>query len=139
LKALQKTEFSEFFIFASFGIVRFSKFGKFSKKPGISEFAKILWKNFGNKFGSIPPVIGSKKLFLRQKQGFWGQKQGFPNILNLRNIRNIFYSEFPENYKNVMSKSNFYFREKLVPTQILTQIFEFKFGMQALLFFALLV
>jgi len=35
------------------------------------------------------------------------------------------------------SKSNFYFREKLVLTQILTGIFEFEFGMQGPIFFPL--
>jgi len=73
---------------------------------------KILRKKFGNKFGS--------------KHGFWGQKQGFLNIPNLRNIRNLFYSKFSENYEKAMSKLNFYFHKKLIPTQI----FEIEFGMQ---------
>jgi len=47
IKALRKTEISEFFIFASFGIVRLPKFGIF-----FSKFAKILRKKFRNKFGS---------------------------------------------------------------------------------------
>jgi len=73
-KALQKTEFSKFFIFASFRIVPFSKFRNFSEKSGFSELAKILEINLG-------------------------QKQGFPNIPNSRNIQNLFYSKFSENYK----------------------------------------
>jgi len=56
------------------------------------------------------------------------QKQGFPNILNLRNIRNLFYSKFSKNYEKMMSKSNFYFHEKLIATQIPTQIFEFEYA-----------
>ncbi len=43
--------------------------------------------------------LGQKTLFLREKQGFGGQKQGFPNIPNLWNIRNLFYFELSENYK----------------------------------------
>jgi len=43
-KALQKTEFSELFVFASFGIVQFSKFGNFSKISGLFELEKILQK-----------------------------------------------------------------------------------------------
>jgi len=42
-KAQRKTEFSEFFIFSSFGIVRLKKFGE--------------------KFGSINPVLGAKTGF----------------------------------------------------------------------------
>ncbi len=61
-KALQKTEISEFFIFSSFGIVRLPKFGNFLEKPGFSEFAKILQKKFGNKFGSKNTVFGLKNL-----------------------------------------------------------------------------
>jgi len=117
-KAQRQMEFSEFFIFVSFRIVPFSKFRNFSGKPGFSEFAKILQKKFGNKFGSKP-------LFLRQKQGFWGQKQGFPNNPNLWNIQNLLYSKFSENYEKMMSNLNFYFCKKLVPTWI----FEFEFGM----------
>jgi len=108
-KALRKTEISEFFIFASFGIVWLPKFGNFS--PNSQKFCK--------KTLEISP--GQKTLFL-------GQKQGFPNIPNLRNILNLFYSEFSKNYKNMTLKSNFYFWEKHVPTRII----EFKFGMQGI-------
>jgi len=45
--------------------------------------------------GQKKPILGQKSLFL----GFGGQKQGFLNILNLRKIRNLFYSELSENYK----------------------------------------
>ncbi len=38
-------------------------------------------------------------MFLRQKQGFWGQKQGFLNIMNLQKIWNLFYSKLSKNYK----------------------------------------
>jgi len=119
-KALRKMEFSEFFIFVSFGIVRLPKFGNFSEKPGFSKFAKILQTKFGISLGLKPLFLGQKNLLLRQKQGYWGQKQGFPNIPNIQNIWNLFYSEFSENYKKMTSKSNLNFREKLVPTQILT-------------------
>jgi len=67
-KALRKTEISKFFMFASFGIVRLPKFGIFLEKPGFSKFAKISQKKFRNKFGSKPPVFGSKTLFLGQKE-----------------------------------------------------------------------
>jgi len=43
-KALRKTEFSELFVFASFGIVRFSKFGNFSEISGLFKLSKILRK-----------------------------------------------------------------------------------------------
>jgi len=75
----------------------------------------------------------SKTLFLSFKKtclwvkkpcfgGFWGQKQGFPNIPNLRKIWNLFYSKLSKNYKKMMLKLNFGNHEKLVPT----------FGMQGL-------
>ncbi len=43
-KALRKTEFSELFIFISFGIVRLPKFRNFSEISGLFELAKILRK-----------------------------------------------------------------------------------------------
>jgi hypothetical protein len=53
-KALQKTEFSELFVFAGFQL---SKFGNFSEISGFFELAKILqrkvWKKFGNKNSEI--------------------------------------------------------------------------------------
>ncbi len=57
-KALQKTEISELFVFASFGNVRFSKFGNFSEISSFFELAKISQKSsekvrklkFGNNF-----------------------------------------------------------------------------------------
>ncbi len=55
-------------------------------------------KKFGNKFGSNTLFFGLKILFLSQKQGFWGQTQEFPNIQNLQNVWNLFYSEFSKNY-----------------------------------------
>jgi len=62
-------EFSEFFIFASFGIVRFSKIRNFWEQPSFSEFAKISQKKFGNKFKSKPPVFVSKKPVFEAKTG----------------------------------------------------------------------
>jgi len=43
-KALRNMEFSELFVFASFGIVRLPKFGNFSEISGLFELAKILRK-----------------------------------------------------------------------------------------------
>jgi len=43
-KALGKTEFSELFVFASFGIVWLLKFGNFSEISGLFELAKISQK-----------------------------------------------------------------------------------------------
>ncbi len=43
-KALQKTEFSELFVFVSFGIVRISKLGNFSEISGLFELPKIQQK-----------------------------------------------------------------------------------------------
>ncbi len=44
-KALRKTKISELFVFASFGNVRFSKFGNFLEKSVFFELAKILRKS----------------------------------------------------------------------------------------------
>jgi len=46
-------EISELFVFASFGNVRFSKFGNFSVITGISEVRKLPRKKFGKKFGKL--------------------------------------------------------------------------------------
>jgi hypothetical protein len=81
------------------------------------------------------PIFGSKDPVFEAKTGLWGQKQGFPNIPNLRKIQNIFYSKLSENYEKIMLKLNFENRKKLVPTQIPTRTFEFKFGMQGLITF----
>jgi len=62
-----------------------------------------------------------------------GQKQGFPNIPNLRNIWNVFYSKLSKNYEKMMLKLNFENCENLVPAQIPNRTFEFKFGMQGLI------
>ncbi len=110
--------FREFLNCSIFEVLNF--FGK-------TQFFRIR-KKFCKK--SLEISLDQKTLLLRQKQGFGGQKQGFPHIPNLWNIQNLFYSEFSKNYEKMMSKSNFYFCKKLVPTQILTRIFEFEFGMQ---------
>ncbi len=87
---------------------------------------EIFWKNpfFPNspKFCEKSSEIssGQKPLIWRQKQEFWGQKQGFLNIPNLQNFQNLFYSEFSKNYEKMALKLNFYFHKKLVPTQIPT-------------------
>jgi len=44
IMALRKTEFSELFVFASFGIVWFLKFGNFLEISGLFELGKILQK-----------------------------------------------------------------------------------------------
>jgi len=51
-KAMREMEFSELFVFTSFGIVRLSKFGIFLEISVFFELAKILQKKFGNKFGN---------------------------------------------------------------------------------------
>jgi hypothetical protein len=76
-KALRKAEFSKLFVFVSFGIVRFPKFGNFLEISGLFKLAY-------------------KFLFLRQKQGF-------PNIPNLRYLQNLFYSKLSKNYKKLCS------------------------------------
>jgi len=84
--------------------------------------SEFFWKNpvFPNsqKFCKKSSEISSdqKSLLLGQKTLFLWQKQGFPNIPNLRDIWNLFYSKFSKNYKKITSKSNFYFCKKLVPT-----------------------
>jgi len=116
----------------SFGIVRFSKFGNFLEISGFFELAKILRKYFGNKFRNNFLFLGQKNLFLRvlgSKFKKQGQKQGFPNIPNLRKIQNLFFSELSENYQKMMLKSNFGNREKLIPTRKPTRMFGLKFGM----------
>ncbi len=45
-------KFSKLFVFASFRIVRFPKFGNFSEISGFFELVKISPKKFGNKFGN---------------------------------------------------------------------------------------
>jgi len=47
-------------------------------------------------------------------------------------ITAVLYSELSENYENMTLKLNFENCKKLVPTQIPTRTFEFKFGMQGL-------
>ncbi len=59
-KALRKTGFSELFVFTSFGNLRFTKFGNFTKIPEISELAKILRKKFGNLSSEIPSNTNRK-------------------------------------------------------------------------------
>jgi len=46
-KAMRKTEFSKLFVFASFGIVRFSKFGNFLEISCLFELAKMFSLKFG--------------------------------------------------------------------------------------------
>ena len=118
-KALRKMEFSELFVFASFRIVRFSKF------RNIRSFRTQNW----NSSLEIMSCFWVKKPCFSV---FWGQKQGFPNIPNLRKIQKLFYSKLSENYKKMTLKSNFGNLKKLVPTQKLTQMFGLKFRMQAL-------
>jgi len=60
----------------------------------LKNFVKIVWKYFPV-FGSKNPVFESKNPVLGQKvwkRLFWGQKQEFQNITNLRKIRNLLYS-----------------------------------------------
>jgi len=88
-------------------------------------------------FGNIRFFLNSQKFRKNSSEISLGQnpvseKQGFPNIPNLRNIWNLLYSELSENYENMTLKLNFENCKKLVPTQIPTRTFEFKFGMQGL-------
>ncbi len=53
-------EFSELFIFASFGKVRLLKFGNFSEKNGIFELT--LNSNFGNREKLVPTEKPTRKL-----------------------------------------------------------------------------
>jgi hypothetical protein len=69
IKALRKTEFSELFVFASFGIVWLPKFGIFLD---ISVFFNS--QNFCKNSSEIS--LGLKPLFLGQKIRFLGQKTG---------------------------------------------------------------
>ena len=46
---------------------------------------------------SLRTACCCQKPVFEAKKGFWGQKQWFPNILDLRNIRNLFYSQFSKN------------------------------------------
>ncbi len=100
---------------------------------------EIFWKNqvflnsqkFGNKFGSKTPVFGSKKPVIEAKTGVLGSKTGVSKYTE--------YLEFVllqifRKLQKMMSKSNLYFREKVVPTPILTWIFKFESGMQGLTF-----
>jgi len=112
--------FFRLFVLASLGIVRLPKFRNFSEISRLFELAKILRKFCENSW-EISSCLGLKTLFLRQKQGF-------PNIPNLRDIQNLFYSKLFKNYKKITLKSNFRNCEKLFPTQT----FEFKFGLQGL-------
>jgi hypothetical protein len=86
---------------------------------------EIFWKNqvflnsqkFGNKFGSKTPVFGSKKPVIEAKTGVLGSKTGVSKYTE--------YLEFVllqifRKLQKMMSKSNLYFREKVVPTPILT-------------------
>ncbi len=116
-KALRQTEISQLFVCTSFRIVWFLKFGKFLEISWFFELAKISQKN-------------CLEISSGQKLGFWGQKLGFPNILNLQNL---FISELSKKYKNMTLKLNFENCEKLVQTRILTQTFECKFRMHALI------
>jgi len=74
-------------------------------------------------------VLGPKHPFLGQSPLFWGQKQGFPNILNIRNIRNTFYSVFTE---YITSKLYLYFCKKTRSDSNLNQKFDYEFGSQGL-------
>jgi len=110
-KALQKTEFSEFFIFRVSELFGF-QVPKFFEKPGISKFAKISRKKFRNKFGSKNPVFGVNT--------------GVSKYSKVMEYLEFFLFQISENYKKISSKLNFYLCKKLV----LTRIFEFEFGMQ---------
>ncbi len=74
------------------------------------------------KNGSKNPVFGSKT-------GVLGSKTGVSECTEGTEYSKLFLFRMHE---IIASKSNFYFRKKLILTQIPTQMFEFKFGMQGL-------
>jgi len=88
--ALRKTEFSELFNFASFGIVQFSKFGNFSE----------ISVNF--------MFVGQKTLFMGQKTLCMGQKTLFLRVLGSKFKKTgsktgvSEHSEFTENSEFVL-------------------------------------
>ncbi len=127
-------EFSELFIFTSFGIVRLwnrsSDF--FWKYPFFSNSQKFC-KN------SSEISLGEKPLFWVKKTCFWGKNRGlgvknrgFQTLQIYRIFGICSIPNFQKITKKMMLKSNFKNCEKLVPTQIPTQTFKFKFGMQGL-------
>ncbi len=82
-KALRKTKFSELFIFASFGNVRFSKFVKTCYFWIHKNFAK----KFGNKFGSSFGV---------KKHCFWWKNRSFWIFRNYKNFGICSIPNFPK-------------------------------------------
>ncbi len=110
-KALRKTEFSKFFNFASFGIVRLPKFRNFSEKPGFCE------KSLGQK----PCYWVQKKPVFKAKTGVLGSKTGVSEFTEyLEFVLFRIFQKLQENDVKI---------KKLVPTRI----FEFEFGMQGLI------
>jgi len=69
-KALRKTEFSELFLFASFGIVQFLKFGTFWKNPVFLNSQKFCGKSSEISLGQKNPVFEAKTGVLGSNTGF---------------------------------------------------------------------
>jgi len=143
-KALLWTEFSELFVFASFGKVRLSKFGNFSEKNGIFELAKFSRKS-SEKSCEIKVRKKVWKLFknVRKFRKFWkkyvkfeflGQKirkkfgKVWKKFGKVWKFQKLLFSDLSEIYEKMTLNSKFGNREKLVPTRKPTR----KFGMQGL-------
>jgi len=80
-------EFSELFVFASFGIVRFSKFRNFPEISSLFELAKILQKYLGNNFQFLGQKVwksSERSEKFRKVQKVW--KFGICSIPNITKI-----------------------------------------------------
>ncbi len=100
IKVLRKTEFSEFFIFASFRIVPLWKFGK----TRFSEFAKISRKKFGNMFGSKNPLFEAKTEVLGSNTWVLWSKTGVSLYSEFTEYSEFVLFRIFRNYKKMMSK-----------------------------------
>jgi len=68
-------EFSELFVFASFGNVRLSKFRIFLEKTGIFRTHKVFAKMFGKKYGSL-----SSEKSLEKFGKVWKSSENFGKV-----------------------------------------------------------
>jgi len=121
-KALQKAEIYKFCRFAKFGTCFFlysvCYIFHIASKSNICNITKLMKLTKRNILGPNTPVFGSKT--------------PVPNIPYILNIRKWPIYDTRNRYKNIVYKLVLNFHEKLVPTWIPTQIFEFEFGMQGL-------
>jgi len=89
VKALRWTEFSKLFVFASFGIVRFPKFGNFSEISGFFNSQKFCEKSLEINESKTPVFEGFGVKVEKR-----GSKRGFSE-----------HSEFTENLKFVQFRT----------------------------------